>query len=74
MGRQGDKKTWERGIGEFPAAGIKIGQGCQKQQQRRQENKGSVKGNEGFRAQLCCIYMTEETPEEISESPADLQH
>lgn len=45
MGRGGDKKTRERGIGEFLAAGTEIGQGCQKQQRRRPEKQGFVKGN-----------------------------
>lgn len=44
MERGGDKKAQQRGIGEFPAAGIEVRQGCQKQKQRRQENKGFVKG------------------------------
>lgn len=41
---RGDKKAQQRGVGEFLAAGIEVSQGCQKQKQRRQENKGFVKG------------------------------
>lgn len=74
MGGGGDKKTRERGIGEFQAAGTEVGRGHQKQQQRMQEKKGFLKGNNGFKAQLRCMYTAEETPEEISESLAELQH